>query len=79
MSPADATVLADADAVNRFRRKMTNPFLMRLYMLVKMPLGLFAGMRVATIDTERCQTVIRYGWRNTNPFRSMLSLTDACT
>ena len=24
-----------------------------------------------SVDGERCETQIRYGWRNTNPFRSM--------
>jgi hypothetical protein len=61
----------DAGALERFRRRMTHPLLMRLFMLYKLPLGLFAGMRLAAIDAGRCQVVIRYGWRNTNPFRSM--------
>ena len=75
MPSADAAVLTpegiNADAVERFRRKMKNPILMRLFMLAKLPLGLFAGMRLESIDTDRCRPVIRYGWRNTNPFRSM--------
>ncbi len=75
MPPAETAVMSfespNADVVERFRRRMTHPLLMRLYMLVKLPLGLFAGMRVKSIDGERCETQIRYGWRNTNPFRSM--------
>lgn len=75
MPTADAAVMSlpeiDSNAVDRFRRRMTHPLLTRLFMLAKMPLGFFAGMRVAEIDTQRCQTVIHYGWRNTNPFRSM--------
>lgn len=75
MPRADAALISldavDAGAVERFRRKMTNPLLMRLFMLFKLPLGLAAGMRLESVDAERCRTVIRYGWRNTNPFRSM--------
>lgn len=67
----------DEDAVERFRRRMTHPLLMRLFMLFKLPLGLFSGMRLAAIDARRCQTVIRYGWRNTNPFRSMYFAAQA--
>ena len=67
----------NADAVDRLRRKMMNPLLMRLYMLFKLPLGLAAGLRVAALDTNRCQTAIRYGWRNTNPFRSMYFAAQA--
>ncbi len=75
MPPPDAAVMSleavDARALERFRRKMTNPLLMRLFMLLKLPLGLVAGMRLLSVDGERCRTAIRYGWRNTNPFRSM--------
>lgn len=56
--------------VERFRRRMLNPLMMRLFMLFKLPLGLFAGMRVTSLDTTRCTTTIPYGWRSTNPFRS---------
>ncbi len=63
--------LESPDAVERLRRKMMNPFLMRFFMLAKMPLGFFAGLRVKSLETGRCETAIRYGWRNTNPFRSM--------
>jgi hypothetical protein len=49
---------------------MRNPWLMRLYMLAKLPLALIAGVRVRELDSERCVVTIPYGWRTTNPFRS---------
>ncbi|MEM9293882.1 MAG: DUF4442 domain-containing protein [Acidobacteriota bacterium] len=58
----------EADSI---RRKITHPLLSRLWMAVKLPLGLFSGMRIRHLDAERCEVAIRYGWRNTNPFRSM--------
>lgn len=61
----------DTDRVEKVRRRMLNPILIRLYMLFKLPLGLFAGMSVRALDAQRCQTGLKYGWRNTNPFRSM--------
>jgi hypothetical protein len=63
-TPRDATV-------DRLRRRMTSRLLMRGFMLTKLPLGLFAGIRVKSLDTERCEATIPYGWRTTNPFRSM--------
>ncbi len=61
----------DAGKVERFRRRMLNPLLLRAYLLAKMPLGLFAGLRLTVLDTARCQTAVPYGWRSTNPFRSI--------
>jgi Domain of unknown function (DUF4442) len=56
-----------ADAV---RRRMLSPFSMRAFFLAKLPLALFAGLRVRELDGDRCVTSVPYGWRTTNPFRS---------
>ncbi|MCP4663189.1 MAG: DUF4442 domain-containing protein [bacterium] len=74
MSQADPSAASIADraaAMERLRRRMLSPWLMRAFMLMKVPLGLFAGMRLRSIDTERCETTLPYGWRTTNPFRSI--------
>lgn len=79
MTPAEPAVAttdllplqaADPARVDKIRRRMINPWLMRAFMLGKLPLGLFAGLRVASVDTRRCETTVPYGWRTTNPFRS---------
>ncbi len=69
MPPAGPAL--DTGKLERFRRRMRNPFLTAGFMLFKMPLGLFAGLRVREVDTERCETTVPYGWRSTNPFRSI--------
>ncbi len=69
--PAPATADLDAARVERFRRRMLNPFLIRAFMLAKLPLGLFAGLKIRSVDADRCQTTVPYGWRSTNPFRSI--------
>ena len=71
MAANPTAAVPDADKVVSFRRKMLNPFLIRAFMLVKMPLGLFAGLRIRSIDVDRCETTVPYGWRSTNPFRSI--------
>lgn len=63
--PAPSTSAAD-----KLRRRIRSPWLMRLYMLGKLPLALIAGVRVRELDGERCVVTIPYGWRTTNPFRS---------
>src|SRR5690242_21449685 len=54
----------------KFAARMTNPLLMRGYMLSKLPLALVAGLRVRELDAGRCVVTVPYGWRTTNPFRS---------
>ena len=70
MSESLATPAPAASTADRLRGRMRNPWLMRLYMLVKLPLALIAGVRVREVDRERCVVTIPYGWRTTNPFRS---------
>ncbi|MEM7351970.1 MAG: DUF4442 domain-containing protein [Acidobacteriota bacterium] len=67
----------DTEKLERLRRKALNPWLTRAYMLFKLPLGLFAGLRVASLDADRCETTVPYGWRSTNPFRSIYFAAQA--
>lgn len=65
-----STSVADQKTLDRLTRRLTNPWLMRLFLLAKLPLGFVAGLRVAHVDTESCRTTVPYGWRTQNPFRS---------
>ena len=38
---------------------------------VKLPLALFAGLRIDQIDPYRCEVSLPFGWRTQNPFRSI--------
>lgn len=64
-----APIAADP-AFLRLRKRMTGRLGMRLYMLAKLPLGLFAGLRIRELTPERCAVSVPYGWRSTNPFKS---------
>ncbi len=66
---AEPPTAADA-RFDRLARRITSPWLFRLYLLTKLPLGLFAGLRVRELSRERCAVSVPYGWRSTNPFRS---------
>jgi acyl-coenzyme A thioesterase PaaI-like protein len=57
-------------ATAKLRRRMLNPFLMRGFFLTKLPLALFAGLRLRELNEDRCVATVPYGWRSTNPFRS---------
>ncbi len=65
---------------DRFLRRATplkSPFKLKMFFLAKLPLALMAGLRVQTLEPEVCRATIRYGWRNTNPFRSMYFAAQA--
>ena len=64
-APASTTPAAE-----KIRSRLLSPFLMRGYMLAKLPLALMAGLRVRELDRDRCVVTVPYGWRTTNPFRS---------
>src|SRR4029434_3796701 len=64
-APAPSTPAAD-----KLRNRVRNPWLMRGFMLAKLPLALIAGVCVRGLDRERCVVTVPYGWRTTNPFRS---------
>lgn len=72
-APTVPTTVAPAQlppAAAERRRKMLNPFLLRLFLLAKLPLALFAGLRLRELDAEHAVATMPYGWRSTNPFRS---------
>ncbi len=73
MSESSESLTASAStspAVEKIRSRMLNPFLMRGFMLAKLPLALVAGLRMRELDRDRCVVTVPYGWRTTNPFRS---------
>ncbi len=69
-SMPDFGVLAGDPRFARLRRRMTNAWMLRLFMLARLPLALFAGLRVRELEPGRCAVSVPYGWRSQNPFRS---------
>lgn len=49
---------------------MRNPWMLRLFMLRRLPLALVAGVRIETLEDDRCGASVPYRWLSTNPFRS---------
>ncbi|MGL1888783.1 MAG: DUF4442 domain-containing protein [Reichenbachiella sp.] len=58
-------------AQEKVRKHMVSPFLMRLFLFAKIPLGWLSGMKVVELDTAHAVTTIKYKWLNQNPFKSM--------
>lgn len=60
----------DDARIDQIRKRMLSPIAMRAFFAAKLPLALFAGLRVRKLNRERCVTTVPYSWRTTNPFRS---------
>jgi hypothetical protein len=60
----------DMSRVERVRADFLNPLKMRGFFLAKLPLALFAGLRVRSLTADRCEVSVPRGWRTTNPFKS---------
>lgn len=54
----------------RQRRQLLNPWLLRAYLLRRIPLAAFAGLRLRRLDEAGCTVWLRGGWRTRNPFAS---------
>jgi hypothetical protein len=52
-------------------RKITSSFLMRVYMLSKLPMGLLAGLRIREITKTSTTVSVPFKNLNKNPFRSI--------
>lgn len=47
------------------------PRKVNLFMLFKLPAAFFCGVRLKEVTKDASKVCVKYGWRNTNPFRSM--------
>jgi hypothetical protein len=59
-----------APEVEKIRSQVTSAWKLRGFMLAKLPLALFAGLRVTELTADACSVTVPYGWRTQNPFRS---------
>lgn len=51
--------------------KLTNPFLLMVYMFFKLPMGFLAGLRVGETNEEKTVVSVPFKRRNKNPFNSI--------
>jgi len=53
-----------------FARQMTSPFKFRMFLLSKLPSAYFSGVRVKSLDEDKCEVTVPFKWFSQNPFRS---------
>jgi len=54
-----------------FRTLMMHPIKFRLYMLAKLPMGFFAGLKLVQLEPSQAAVQVKYKWLTQNPFGSM--------
>jgi hypothetical protein len=53
------------------------PFKLNAFTFFKLPSAFWNGVRVKSISPETCQTTVKHGWFNQNPFKSMYFAVQA--
>lgn len=59
------------DEQQKFRNKMLNPFMFRFFTWTSVPAGAIAGMKLKSLDTQKCCTTLPFKFLNKNPFKSI--------
>lgn len=53
-----------------FAKQMVSPFKFRMFLLSKLPSAYFSGVRIKSIDENKCEVTVPFKWFSQNPFRS---------
>lgn len=53
------------------------PIKLNTFTFFKLPSAFWSGVRVKSISSKICQTTVKYGWFNQNPFKSMYFAVQA--
>lgn len=64
-------VSLDTPQAAAFRRRVLNPFKLRLFMLQKLPMAWLAGLRLRELTPTQATVTIPFKYLNQNPFRSI--------
>ncbi|MBC8045668.1 MAG: DUF4442 domain-containing protein [Fimbriimonadaceae bacterium] len=64
-------------AQDKFRKRITDSFLFKFFLLKKLPIALIAGVRLRSLDKEKCVVSVPFKWLTQNPFRSVYFATQA--
>lgn len=60
-----------------FKKIITSPISFAFFKLVKLPAAFIAGLKVGYIDEEKTVILVKHGWLNQNPFKSMYFAVQA--
>ncbi len=60
-----------------FKKIITNPIRFAFFKLVKLPAAFIAGLKIGYIDESKTVILVKHGWINQNPFKSMYFAVQA--
>ncbi len=60
-----------------FKKIITNPIRFAFFKLVKLPAAFIAGLKIGYIDETKTVILVKHGWINQNPFKSMYFAVQA--
>ena len=70
-SASTLAAAADTPRMAAFRRDISNPLKLRLFMLRRLPMAYLASLRVAAISPEQATVTVPFKYLTQNPFRSI--------
>jgi Domain of unknown function (DUF4442) len=53
-----------------FAKQMLHPVKFRFFLFAKLPSAYFSGVRVRSVDENKCEVTVPFKWFSQNPFRS---------
>jgi len=56
---------------SKFQQLITNSFNYKIFMLTKLPMGFFSGLKIVELNEEKAAVSVRFKWLNQNPFQSI--------
>jgi len=62
---------------NKIKQLADSPWKMKLYMLMNLPMGFIAGLKITEITSAKAQITVPYKFINKNPFKSMYFAVQA--
>lgn len=60
-----------------FKKIITHPVRFAFFKLIKLPAAFIAGLKVGYIDEAQTVILVKHGWLNQNPFKSMYFAVQA--
>lgn len=62
---------------NKIRESALSPWKMKFFMLMNLPMGFIAGLRITEITPKKASISVPYNFINKNPFKSMYFAVQA--
>ncbi len=61
----------------KLRGRMLNPFTFKLFTFFKVPMVFWAGVKIETLNADKCVATVPFKFINKNPFKSMYFAVQA--